>query len=168
MIKHIMFAFISIFVLFFSGCAKDEKTTQKLVLIGPGFLNMPIIEGSSIPDDCMYENFGDIGELPHLACIIYPLASEGINGKDWDSEYAASLAKLGWNIAGGEANVYFLEKPIEHTDCSESLALIGGVHSTSGEVSSVMKSGEHGKVENGLFIFAKLDEAVCDEERRIK
>lgn len=166
--EFITLVFICTFAVIFTGCVKDEKAAQKITLIGPGFLDMPIIEGSSIPDNCMYENFGDIGKLPHLACIIYPLDSEGVDGKDWDSEYVTSLAKLGWKFSGGEANVYFLEKPIEDTDCSESLALIGGLHSTADEVFLVMESGEYGKIDNGLFIFAKPDETICGDERRIK
>ena len=170
MSNNVAFVFISIFALIFTGCAKDKNPVQELALIGPGFLDMPIIEGSSIPDNCMYDSIFTASKMPtQKACVIFPLKSKGVNGKNWDRDYLQNLAKVGWKYSYGEGNVYFLEKPIENSNCPETLAMIGWLHGSNDEVKKAMEFGNYSNVENQLYIFAQSDEFnVCGDDRNVK
>jgi len=166
--RNTFMAITTVLIMFIIvGWSAASPTQQKPTVIGPGVLDMPIIEGSSIPDDCMVEGLVD-NTPAQYSCVIYPFKTEDVDGKDWDSEYAQSLEKLGWKWAGGEANVYFFEKPIENTLCSEYLGMIGWAHAPFNDVLVAMESGSYDNIPNGLIIFSKADDQVCGDERRIK
>jgi hypothetical protein len=151
----------------FACQAKVKENSPSVVL--PGLLDLPVLKNSFIPADCMLETIG-LEKAEFIDCIAFLAKSEGIDGKDWDSEYIAELTKLGWKFAGGEANVFYLEKPINKT-CSTRLNMVGWIIGDKDEIRKYKKSEKNidwSKIPYGSFIFMIEQEPVCNDKRYLR
>ena len=150
--------------LILSACSGSSQIPVKdRLVLKNGLLDVPIIAGSKKAENC-----GSLGDtfdgLATYGCIEYPAASEGVNGKDWDSDYSRELQKNGWEWAGGEGNAFFFEKPL-NVNCSHHLAMLGWYQDTEDEQNIVDETGSLENLENLLFIFVLQEEPVCGDER---
>lgn len=78
--------------------AQAEETAERLL---PESVNLSVVEGSTVPDDCQYpETISDTTSF-ELACVTMPRSTAGMIG----AEYLAQLGQLGWRqgsyIEGG-------------------------------------------------------------------
>ncbi len=111
----------SIFVL--SACdAKMDKDASRLIL--PDGLELPILEGTYIPENCPLSYW-----YPALSensvCIGYDDPPQMVDGVRIEYLYFAELRKLGWEGAGGAANGFYFEKPSSNKQCTQRLTVAG-------------------------------------------
>lgn len=66
--------------------AEDESTLL------PDSVNLELIEGSSIPEDCQYPSTINDTTSFELACVTMPRLRSGMIG----AEYLAELGRMGW------------------------------------------------------------------------
>lgn len=152
------------FPVIFLGCSSGfQDLAQERLILENGLVDIPIIAGSKITENC-----GSIGDtlegVSSHGCIEFPKASEGVNGQDWDSDYTQELRKNGWNWAGGESIAYYFEKPIDE-DCSHHLTMLGWFQATAEQESAYSETGSLEGIENFVFIFALQNEPVCGDKR---
>ena len=155
--------------LILSACS-DKVTNLAIdrLNLRDGVLDIPILPGSKITNNC-----GSIGEKigkdskigVDFNCIEFPMASEGVDGKDWDSDYTRELDRDGWKWAGGEANAYYFEKPLDE-NCNHDLTMLGWLQATEEQEKNYGDTGGFEGIENLVFIFAISDELKCGTERR--
>ena len=156
------------FIFFLIGCAaNDGMTMQDRNVIAAGVLDVNVIDGSFIPDTCENIIFGDARDTI-LGCVAYDLSSEGVDGKDWDSEYLQALVDKGWSIVGGVANVYNLERDGLAPNCTQNLGMIFLPFGDEAEVAKygTEKEGdiEWDKIPFGIIYFAGDSAPVCDRD----
>jgi hypothetical protein len=146
-----------------SGCSAEVAKSNDRLIFGENILNLAVIEGSSIESNCLVPI--DPKTTSFLGCVIFPLESEGLEGKDWDSDYSQALSYDGWVWIGGEANVSFFEKPTDGP-CNHQLLMIGWFQGTQEQQDAYMQSGSLDGIENSLFAFSVQNELVCDQDHR--
>lgn len=159
-LKYLGFIFLCGFSLFQQGCSKSDTDVDTLISLNNGVVSIPVLPGSFLTNNCgsIANNFEEL----EYACIAFPIDSEGVNGKDWDTDYSRALMADGWVFTGGEANAYFFEKPLD-LNCSHNLAMIGSFQETSEQNS---ENADLKRVENMTFIFTVGDEPVCDKNKQ--
>jgi len=141
-----------------------------------GVFDVPMLEGSFVPDDCVTgtpldtpEARANIGEdFPEFVCFAQPYSKDADGGSlEWD--YVRALDAEGWKFAGGAGNAYFMEKPVDET-CSRKLYMMGVIQGDPVEVAKWGRAGEKdmdwSKIENTLFLFTEAEEQVCGDKRR--
>ena len=155
---------LSLALVIISGCSESPSSQENnRLILKDGILNIPVIQGSKITKDC-----GSIGNsvenVDGYVCIEFPQTSEGVNGKDWDSDYSRELKKDGWKWAGGESIAFYFEKPIDEM-CSHHLSMLGWFQATEEQEKIYYETGSLDDVENFVFIFIIDDELKCGDER---
>jgi hypothetical protein len=66
--------------LILSGCSAEVAKSNDRLIFGENILNLAVIEGSSIESNCLVPI--DPKTTSFLGCVIFPLESEGLEGKD--------------------------------------------------------------------------------------
>lgn len=84
-----------------SVSAYAQETTEAAATLLPESLNLEIVDGSSVPEDCMYpETVTDTSRF-ELACVTMPRFASG----DIGARYIGQLGTAGWHqgvyISGG-------------------------------------------------------------------
>lgn len=78
--------------------AEGDEAEQRLL---PESVNLAVVEGSTVPDDCQYPSTISDTTAFELACVTMPRFGAGLIG----AEYLAQLGQLGWRqgnyIEGG-------------------------------------------------------------------
>jgi hypothetical protein len=153
-------------VLVLSATAAAEVLDSRQTVVSPGQLDLPVQQGSFIPDNCPFGPNGPV--LPAPICIAFPM---GEGALDVQAAYATALQESGWRFASGAANVFFFERPVNRTDCSQRLMMIGWL---LGDETEIAKYGTEEEttmdwslVEYGTFIFL-LSEDVCGADRQLQ
>ena len=153
------------FLLF--GCVTQNKLPPTGdLLIAPGILDLPVLPGSFIPDDCAYETYY-VPKSHLVGCIAYPLehAKDDEVGFDW--KYVHELEESGWSFEGGAANVFFMERPIEGKECKESLALVYWLFGDKTEIAKYGTSAEREvdwtKIPFGVIWFVLETDSNCND-----
>lgn len=153
-------------ILPLTGCAKSEDAQSPISRIKVGnSLDIPVLEGSRIPDTCKLEIIASDIKMPS-GCVVMSVASEGVNEKDWDSDYLRALQQNGWEFAGGEANVYYLEKK-KSEDCSFSLSMMAWIYGNDEVMKSYGTQNESEDYDDFVFYFLLDNNEVCGSERKL-
>lgn len=162
-LKFLSFILLCGFSMFQQGCSKSAADVDTIIRLNDGVMSIPVLPGSFLTNNCgsITKNFEGL----EYACIAFPMDSEGVNGKDWDTDYSKALTADGWFFSGGEANVYFFEKPFD-SDCSHKLAMIGWYQGTPEQEKNYSETGRLEGVENMTFIFSVEDDVVCGKNRK--
>lgn len=150
-----------------SSAAQEETLRESSNVIAPGLLDLAVLPGSFIPDDCGSDII-DTTKSNFLGCVAYDIKSEGVDGKDWDSEYVDALVRLGWNFAGGAANVYYLKRKDSSNNCDEYLNMVAWF---LGDKKEIDKYGaldgsviDWEKIPYVVFYFTMDDDLRCDDK----
>lgn len=142
-----------------------SNDTKNRLTFPNGLLDIEILPGSFATNDCGLNTLG--AKVETYVCVAFPIASKNIVGKNWDAEYLSALDQNGWKFAGGEANAYYLEK-IDTTECSHSLAMVGWPQGTQSQIDHYFDTGDHGEIENQIFVFMLDTAKKCGNERYAK
>ena len=105
MIRHTLIALGASFILAMPAQAQEEpalpepeSAAQTLL---PESVNLTVVDGSSVPQDCQYPSTISDTTSFELACVTMPRFSSGMIG----AEYLAELGRMGWRqgnyIEGG-------------------------------------------------------------------
>lgn len=126
MIKHITFAALCSALLLAAPARAQEEApvaeeTEASRTLLPETINLEIIDGSRVPEDCQFpETINDTASF-ELACVTMPRFGAGMIG----AEYLAQLGRLGWRqgnyIEGGMTAVR-----IDENNCQRVLNLFPG------------------------------------------
>ncbi len=152
---------------FISGSAYADEyavvdSGRQIIL--PGALDLAVINGSIIPQDCQFETIFGTQSVP-ADCVAFPIQTS----ENFQSLYVQALTNLGWNFAGGAANVFYFERPRSNTACSDRLNFAGWLLGDPNEIAKYGRQDEEhmdwSRVTHLSFIFAIESAPVCNEER---
>lgn len=136
-------------------------------IVLPGTLDLAVIDGSMIPQNCQLETIFGTQSVP-ADCVAFPRQAS----ENYQALYVQALSNLGWNFAGGAANVFYFERPQPNTTCSDRLNFAGGLLGDPNEVAKYGRQHEGSidwaRITHLSFIFAIEPAPVCDEERYLQ
>lgn len=97
MIRHTLIALGAAFMLAMPAQAQEEPAAaaasqNAAELLLPESVNLAVVEGSSVPQDCQYPSTISDTTSFELACVTMPRFSSGMIG----AEYLAELGRMGW------------------------------------------------------------------------
>lgn len=111
----------------------------------PGTLDLAVLEGSRVPDDCKWLRPPTSDGLG--ACVIFPpnLSNQMLSG------YRRSLEASGWTFSR-EADPYFLfDRLIPDSDCTQRLVVTGRPFATISELLAAQRSGTVNQLDAVLY-----------------
>lgn len=116
--RHTLIALGAAFALAFPAAAQEApqlpEPESAAPMLLPESVNLALVEGSSVPQDCQYPSTISDTASFELACVTMPRFSSGLIG----AEYLAELGRMGWRqgnyIEGGMTAVRADENNCEH------------------------------------------------------
>ncbi len=153
------------------GCNRSEEVADEpqpdaepVAAVLPGRLDLPVLEGSFIPEDCLFDREA-FDEDYETGCVAMDFADEERMG-ELDAGYVAALEERGWTFAGGNGFSFMFHRPTDDPDCVDRVFLMGEPLATREELDRLnagdiqIDAIEHFKI--GFYL---SPEPVCGEER---
>ncbi|MCQ8185819.1 hypothetical protein [Parvularcula maris] len=148
-----------------ASCASRSAPSQDPAVIAPEVLDLPLIEGAFIPDDCQFPSSDEIEET-FIGCVAMPLEVLNQRQEPFEWDYVAKLGEAGWSFEGGAANVLTVRREISGTSCFNRLHLIGWILGDEKEIDKYGTMEEPtmdwSKVTAQVLWFAMDPEPTCD------
>lgn len=131
-------------------------------VVSPGVIDLPVIEGSTVPDRCTVPPLNDTEGQIIAGCVEYPLRGSG-SERNWEQLYLQALRQNGWQLWNGAGNVYWLTRDSDRAGCYHRLDMIAWVVATDAQTRR-LEIGEmrFEDFDRGLFTFAYSPELQCD------
>ena len=128
-------------------------------------LSIPVLWGSHIPTSCDAVVDRDLTrDTTEYGCVAMPLGSQGVDGKDWDSDYVDELKADGWQLVSGAANIYWFEKPADE-NCNYKMGMMGTLENDE-DWNLYLQSGQPDIDAVLVYVFFNLPEKiVCGADR---
>ena len=162
---RVIFCVVAVAMLI--GCV--SSTIEPIVeqqAVAPGILDLPVLPGSFIPDDCGVDyDVSSDGEF--LGCIAFPFEEQTKGDVRFEWQYINALEAKGWSFAEGAANVLYVDRALPNTNCREKLALVAWLLGDKEEVAKYGTAREKeidwDKIPNGVIWFMLLSEQTCED-----
>ena len=149
-----------------TGCSTGATgQLEGSAIIAPGVLDLPVLPGNFIPDDCEFA-LGEVPESWLLGCVAFPRELAKEEGPlEW--KYINELEDRGWIFTHGEANMLFVERTMEENECKQTLALVGWLLGDEVEIAKygTIKETEidWSKIPYEVIWFVMDEESSCTE-----
>jgi hypothetical protein len=149
------------------GSASAEVRDSGQTIVLPDQLDLAVQPGSFIPEQCPVGPGSPLYPIP--TCIAFPAGQGSV---DVQSAYGRALTAKEWRFAGGAANVFFFERPVDRPNCSQQLLMIGWLLGDEAEIAKYGTEAEASMdwslVSHGTFIFLLMPEDVCGDDRHLR
>ncbi len=144
--------------------ACSTKKEQRIQI--DGYLDQTVIEGSFVPESCDEVAARSLTDKTlKTTCVAIPANNEDFDGLDWQTKYVEKLEADDWELAGGEANIFFLEKELSE-DCNILMLLVGTILEKDAE-EALLSGKEYEGDYNMVFLYAVSPAPVCGDDRRL-
>ncbi|MEP3892586.1 MAG: hypothetical protein ABJN52_01170 [Litorimonas sp.] len=145
------------------GCGKPSHNKIERVILGDGLIDIPVIEGSFLTDDC--EAAKSFVFTSDVACVAYPFNQTRDSVVDWGSEYLKQLTNSGWVLQFEDNQIFSLVKPMNE-DCYYHMNMISWVQASMTQSEAYQMTGSLDGITNGVFLFVNGSEPICETKRR--
>lgn len=142
-----------------------QDSGRQIVL--PGSLDLEVISGSFIPTDCQFATLMEARDIP-ADCVAVPIRAVD----DLQDDYVRAIEARGWRFAGGAANVFYFERPLAGSNCSDRLGFIGWLLGDPSEIAKYGTQNEDSldwrRITHQSYILAVEPVPRCGDDRYIQ
>lgn len=111
-----------------AACAPPGATAMPVAtsaerLVVDGALDVALVPGSFVPEDCRLEYVLTEGDLERIPCVAYRIEVEPFADQPWIDGYLALAYAAGWTLTEEFGGIYYLDRPSQD-ECRLRLMII--------------------------------------------
>lgn len=126
----------------------------------PGLLDLPVVEGAFIPEDCKWPRPPE--DASRAGCVAFPMGES----QSMQDTYVQLLQERGWAFASGAGNAFWFHRPVAEGDCVERAYLVGWYLAGMDEIRAANRENRTDEIEFGVFLFTVEDAPRCGDRRQ--